>query len=111
MDVGVGKGVEQWLGERGLDIKAARDIDPEMSDKDMLDLAVRESRMVITMDEDFGELVYNSGLPHAGVLLLRLEDASGPEKAKIIERIVNTHSDKLANKFCVFQNDRLRIRK
>jgi hypothetical protein len=30
--------------------------------------AVSESLMVITMDKDFGELVYRSGLSHAGVL-------------------------------------------
>jgi len=32
--------------------------------------------MVLTMDKDFEELVYNSGLPHAGVLLLRVENCN-----------------------------------
>ena len=47
--------------------------------------------MVITMDKDFGELVYNSGLPHAGVLLLRLEEAASDEKVKVIEKILEEH--------------------
>ncbi len=110
VDVGVGKKVEQWLQKRGYDIKAVRDVDPRMEDRDILGMAVAEARMVITMDKDFGELVYNSGLPHAGVLLLRLEDAKADVKVRIVENILKKYSDRLLNKFCVFQNGRLRIR-
>ena len=39
-------------------------------------------------DKDFGELIYNSGLLHGGVLLLRLEDAKSGEKVKIVENIL-----------------------
>lgn len=64
VDIGVSKKVEVWLSGCGFDVKAAREIDPRMSDRAMLVLAVAEARMVITMDKDFGELVYHSGLPH-----------------------------------------------
>jgi hypothetical protein len=33
-------------------------------------LAALEKRIVITMDKDFGELVYHSGMDHSGILLL-----------------------------------------
>jgi len=92
-------------------MKAVRDINPRMNDDEILKIAVAENRMVVTMDKDFGELVYNSGLPHAGVLILRLEDARSDEKVKTIEKILAEHSDRLLNNFCVFQNGRLRIRK
>jgi len=95
----------------GYDIKAVRDINPRMDDDKILSIAVLENRMVITMDKDFGELVYNSGLPHSGVLFLRLEDAKADEKVKTIEKILAKYSDKLLNNFCVFQYGRLRIRK
>ncbi len=75
--------VERWLQKHGYDIKNVRDIDPRMIDKEILKMAVSEKRMVITMDKDFGELVYNSGLPHAGVLLLRLEEATSDEKVQL----------------------------
>jgi len=32
-----------------------RDIDPKAADVDILKIAVSESRMVVTMDKDFGE--------------------------------------------------------
>jgi len=110
MDVGVGKKVEEWLAGNGYDIKCVRDINPTADDSEILRLAVKENRMVITMDKDFGELVYNSGRLHSGVLILRLEDADSGQKVKIMKKILAEYSDKLHGKFCVFQGERLRIK-
>ena len=74
-------------------------------------MAALEKRIIITMDKDFGELVYNSGMDHAGVLLLRLEDADAEKKVRIIEKILAEFQNKLLNNFCVFQHERLRVRK
>ena len=60
VDVGVGIKVESWLIEQGYDTKSIRNIDPRMPDQKILKIAVHENRMVLTMDKDFGELVYNS---------------------------------------------------
>jgi len=111
VDMGVSKKVEDWLSKNHYDIKAIRDIDPRMRDIDVLRLAITEKRMVITMDKDFGELVFNSGLNHSGVLLLRLEDANSDKKVKTIQEILEKYEDKLQNNFCVYQNEKLRIRK
>ncbi|MBI2469622.1 MAG: DUF5615 family PIN-like protein [Planctomycetes bacterium] len=111
IDVGVGKKVERWLHSRRYDIKCVRDIDARMPDKEILKIAVSDKRIVITMDKDFGELVYNSGLPHGGVLLLRLEDAKADEKIKVLERILEKYPDKLSDRFCVFKDGKLRSRK
>lgn len=111
IDVGVGKKVERWLANQGYDTTSVRDIDPRLPDKEILKIAVSEKRMVVTMDKDFGELIYNSGLLHGGVLLLRLDDAKSDEKVKIVENILVKYADKLPNKFCVYKDGRLRIRK
>ncbi len=65
VDVGVGKGTEKYLRGEGYDTKAVRDIDPRMEDEEIIRTAVSENRMVITMDKDFGELVYHLKSPHA----------------------------------------------
>jgi predicted nuclease of predicted toxin-antitoxin system len=111
VDVGVSKRVEKWLLDHGYDTKNVRDVDPRMSDREILKIAVSERRMVITMDKDFGELVYNSGLLHGGVLLLRLEEAKADEKILVLEKILEKYADNLLNKFCVFKDGKLRIRK
>ncbi|MBI4684234.1 MAG: DUF5615 family PIN-like protein [Nitrospirae bacterium] len=110
VDVGVGKKTEEYLRKSGHDVKTVRDIDPKARDSKILKLAVSESRMVITMDKDFGELVYNSGKTHAGVLILRLEDANGAQKVNAVRKILEEYADRIEGRFCVFQNGRLRIR-
>ena len=111
VDVGVGKGIERYLREDGYDTKAVRAIDPRMEDEEIIRTAVTENRMVITMDKDFGELVYHSSMEHSGVLLLRLEDATGTEKLQVIKHIMKNYSYRIKNCFCVFQNDKFRIKK
>lgn len=109
-DVGVGRVVEAFLSSQGHDVKSIFDIDITLPDGEILTIAENEQRIVLTMDKDFGELVFRSGRAHAGVLLLRLEDATGPEKADVLQAILTQHADKIEGRFCVFQNGRLRIR-
>ena len=110
VDVGVGKAVEDSLRSHGYDMKAVRDIDPSAKDCDILDSAVSEGRMVITMDKDFGELVHKSSMLHSGVLILRMEDAKGAEKAKVVIEVVAKFETQITGKFCVYQDGRLRVR-
>ncbi len=107
----MGKKVENWLMENGYDIKSVRNIDPRMADDEILKIAVSDDRMVMTMDKDFGELIYNSGLVHSGVLLLMLEDTKSDEKVKIVEKILSRYKEKLLNNFCVYQKAKFRIKK
>jgi predicted nuclease of predicted toxin-antitoxin system len=110
VDVGVGKKVENWLKENGFDVLSVRDIDSRAKDSQILRWAVDQQRMIISMDKDFGELVYNSGQPHTVVLILRLEDADGDTKVDVIKKILAEFYDKIESHFCVFQDGRLRIR-
>lgn len=111
VDAGVGKKVESFLSESGYDFKSVREIDHRMKDSEILKLANSERRIVITMDKDFGELIFNSGLSHYGVLLLRLDDSNGEEKVETIKEIITKYESSLKNNFCVYQNSRLRIKK
>ena len=110
IDVGVGKKVEEWMKNLQYDTKTIRDIDPRMPDVEILKIAVAEKRLLITMDKDFGELVYKSGWSYSGVLLLRLEDESTAEKIKVLETILSNYASKIANKFSVYKNNKLRIK-
>ena len=64
VDVGVSKQVEEYLQEQGYDTKTVRAIDSRMLDQGIISLAASEDRMVITMDKDFGEMVYHSAMKH-----------------------------------------------
>jgi predicted nuclease of predicted toxin-antitoxin system len=81
-----------------------------MMDIDILAWAVREQRILITQDHDFGALVYHSGQPHTGVLLLRMGEARRAERIAALRWIMKEHGTSLSNHFSTFENGRLRIR-
>ncbi|SMP41967.1 Predicted nuclease, contains PIN domain, potential toxin-antitoxin system component [Desulfonatronum zhilinae] len=110
VDVSTGKAVETYLRSKGHDVRAVRDIDSRMEDEEIIRLAVDEQRMIVTMDKDFGELVYHCLMKHFGILLLRLENETSAEKLRILKYILENHSSQLQNNFCVFYNDKLRVR-
>jgi len=62
-DFNIGRAVADYLLQAGHDTVFVGDADPRMSDVDILLWAVRERRIVVTMDADFGELVHGGGNP------------------------------------------------
>ena len=111
IDVSFGTGVESYLRNNGYDILSIREESPRATDEAILHLAVEQERLVVTMDKDFGELVYRSGKSHKGVLLLRLEDQNRQTKIDVLSRILDTYSAELIEHFSVYQNGQLRIKK
>jgi hypothetical protein len=49
-------------------------------------------------------------LVDVGVVLFRMEDATGHEKAAVLHTLIAQYADKIQGHFCVYQNGRLRIR-
>lgn len=110
IDVGVGKIIENWLVQQKFSVFSIRNLNPEMADTEVIDLANREEAIIISMDKDFGELIFKNKIQHKGILLLRLEDAVAEEKLAVIQNIFPEHLSGIKNKFAVYQNGKLRIR-
>ena len=55
--------------------------------------------MIVTMDKDFGELVFHTKKTHAGVLLLRMESASGAMKAHALRTLFSNYARYMKRKF------------
>ena len=110
VDVNVGLAVVRILQESGHDVMFIGDLDWCMRDLDILSLAANEQRIIVTMDVDFGELVYQSQQLHAGVLLLRMPGANRQEKVRVVQEIIRRYGDQLPSHFCVYRQGRLRIR-
>lgn len=61
------------LRAAGHDVAWVAEDCPSIRDADVLALAVREARVLLTQDKDFGELAYRSRLPATcGVVLFRV---------------------------------------
>ena len=81
-----------------------------MADEEVLRLANGESRVLLTNDKDFGELVYREGRAAEGILLLRLGADDGGEKALHVIRVLPTIEQRLPGHFAVLSEDRVRLR-
>jgi predicted nuclease of predicted toxin-antitoxin system len=98
------------LRRRGHDVtRVATEHPAGLSDADVLALAYAERRIVLTADRDFGDLVFRQQLPHAGVVLLRLEDESLDTKRSRLEHVLDTFADRL-DQFVVVTALTIRIR-
>jgi len=108
LDVNVGRTVKQFLDAQGYDVKWITEIDARMPDEEIIDLALREGRLILTVDKDFGELIFNKGRSSHGVI--RLEDAPPSTQIQYMEELLIKHLDELEKHFIVAQNGRVRIR-
>ena len=98
------------MSQEGFNVIAISKVNPEMADSDIIKLANHEDAIIITMDKDFGELVFKIHSSHKGILLLSLEDAVAEEKLSAIQNIFPNHLSQMKTNFCVYQNGKLRIR-
>lgn len=81
-------------------------------DKELLRSAYNARQVLVTRDKGFGQLVFLSGEPHAGVMLLRVEPATLKVVHQELERFLHEHaSEDLSGHFIVIEPARHRIRR
>lgn len=110
IDVNASGAVVQWLETRGHDVAQVIERDERMKDEDILRWAVREERIIITLDQDFEEIIWREGKTHFGVL--RLENLPRAARIALLEDILNQHSQVLAEGAIIIAMSRkIRIRR
>jgi predicted nuclease of predicted toxin-antitoxin system len=82
------------LRSRGHDVSWVRIDSPGASDETILARAVREHRLLVTFDKDFGDLVFRKGsTASCGVVLLRITSTSARAAAVKIAEILQSRTD------------------
>lgn len=82
-----------------------------ISDFDVLAKANNRGVLIITHDQDFGELCVSRGLPVRGVILIELARLPLPSQVQRIGNFMKSHSHELAGHFVVLEPRRHRLRK
>ena len=90
LDVNASGTVANCLIQLGHDVVEVGRKDPRMSDNEILNWAVRESRIIITTDNDFEEMIWRQGKPHCG--LLSLENLPRSERIALLRDVLDCHS-------------------
>jgi predicted nuclease of predicted toxin-antitoxin system len=100
-----------FLRSLGHDVAAVIDHYPQRTlDRDLLELARLEGRILITNDLDFGELVIRERLPHAGVILFRLRSTALSVKIDRPTTVLRDYADQL-DQFLVVTESGIRVRR
>ena len=92
-------------------VEASGDTAPGAADDDMLTRAVAAGQVLVTADEDFGELVYLLRRVHAGVVLLRLSGMSAADRAALVSGVFQDRATDLPGSFTVIEPDAVRVRR
>lgn len=109
LDTSIGPSVARILTAAGHDVvRVGADVaDP--GDVAILERAARESRVVVTSDKDFGELLFHQGRSHAGIV--RVVDHPLSRHPAIVGAAVARYSEALAaGAIVTIEPGRVRIR-
>lgn len=110
IDVCAGAGVERLLLQDGHDILFVRERNPRMEDEDILAWAHLEKRIIVSIDKDFGRLIFVELKPHDGII--RLPNVNRETRIKLIRQIITTHADDLEKGAIITATrSKIRIRK
>jgi len=97
------------LQAAGHDVSWVRALAPGINDQDVLAWAVRECRVLLTFDKDFGELAWSCGLPTAcGIVLFRIAIPPPNVGATLAARI--SERNDWPGHFSVIEPGRIRMR-
>jgi predicted nuclease of predicted toxin-antitoxin system len=103
-----GRRLADHLKALGHDVSFASAAGPDPGDEELLRLANRQGRILVTLDKDFGELVFARRLEHAG--LVRLPDLPAEQRIAVLEMARAQHADDLeAGAIVTARGARLRV--
>jgi len=94
VDSCVAGAVVRRLRAEGHDVASVAESPPDPGDLAILNRAAAESRIIVTVDTDFGALIFRDGATRVGVL--RLRSARAQELADRVSALIAIHGDALA---------------
>jgi len=101
--------VVRALRTDGYDVLAVSEFMRRSVDRELIEQAHREGRILLSEDKDFGWLVYVSHANSAGVILIRFPGNARHMLAETITRLARDEGARLARAFVVVQPGQFRI--
>ena len=103
-----GRRLADWLREQGHDVVESRERGPDPGDQLLLELAAAEQRILVTLDQDFGQIVFTQQAPHSG--LVRLPDVPASTRISLMRTLLENHAREIESRAIVtVRGGRIRI--
>lgn len=109
VDECTGPAVARWLRQHQYNAFSVYDEARGLDDDGILRRAVEDTRILITNDKDFGEMIFRQGRLHKGVILLRLNNERAANKIRVVERLLKQYADQLVGNFVVATETAVRV--
>jgi predicted nuclease of predicted toxin-antitoxin system len=105
-----GRSLAEWLNSQGHDVLGSRTLGPDPGDRELLEIASEQGRILITIDTDFGQIIYLHRVAHSGII--RLPDVPSRTRIPLMEALLRDHSQELeAGAIITIKGQRVRISK
>jgi predicted nuclease of predicted toxin-antitoxin system len=106
--------VENWRNgcevNEGHDVLESRTLGADPGDRELLEKAAKEARILVTIDSDFARLVYMDHIFHCGIV--RLPDVPAESRIKLMDAVFREHASALNSQAIItVRGRRIRISK
>ncbi len=95
------------LRKQGIDVKSVVEFRKGLTEEEVLELAGQHSRILMTFDQDFGELAFRRRIPSKRIMLPRFEPTSSKDVTSLLLSLF-TKEIKLENCFSIVEKDGIR---
>lgn len=106
--------IDQQIVERlrvdGHDVIYIAELDPGITDEEVLEQANQRKAILLTADKDFGELVFRQAKINTGVILIHLAGLHPVKKADLLSTAIKTYSTEFLQAFTVLSPGMIRVR-
>lgn len=103
-----GHRLAEWLRQGGHEVVESRERGSDPGDQTLLDWATAEGRVLVTIDTDFGALIFLGRMLHSG--LVRLPDVPAARRIEMMRQVLEKHSAELeAGAIVTVRGGRIRV--
>jgi predicted nuclease of predicted toxin-antitoxin system len=103
-----GHRLAEWLRQQGHEVLESRERGADPGDRILLQWATEEKRVLVTMDKDFGQIIFVGGASHCG--LVRLPDVPVERRIALMGMVLTEYgADLEARSVITVRGGRVRI--
>lgn len=103
--------VVRALRTQGHDVTAVGEFQSRSIDKEVMELARSEGRILLTEDKDFGQLTFAARAEAPGVILIRFPPSARATLPAAVQQLVRERGANLSHAFVVLRPGSVRIRR
>jgi hypothetical protein len=93
----------------GHDVAAIAEMSARATDEVVMELAIRERRIPLTEDKDFGQLIHANEAATGGVFRIRFPARARADLPGAVVKLIEQRGEGLLGRFVVLQPGRVRI--